>query len=157
MSNSFKSTAGGDIVRSVIKTIQANKEYLSEIDGLIGDGDHGINMNKGFTMTEERLGTEADIPLAKALKTLGRVLLMEIGGSMGPLYGTFFIEMSKQCDGKDEIDAQTFSSMLKAAIAGINSLGNAKVGDKTLMDTLIPARGSLSMWRSKMVRPLPRP
>jgi len=96
-------------------------------------------MNKGFTMTEERLGAETDIPLAKALKTLGRVLLMEIGGSMGPLYGTFFIEMSKQCDGKDEIDAETFASMLKAAIAGINSLGNAKVGDKTLMDTLIPA------------------
>ncbi len=145
MSNSFKTTAGGDIVRSVIKTIQANKEYLSEIDGLIGDGDHGINMNKGFTMTEERLGAETDIPLAKALKTLGRVLLMEIGGSMGPLYGTFFIEMSKQCDGKDEIDAQTFASMLKAAIAGINSLGNAKVGDKTLMDTLIPAQEAFNV------------
>lgn len=145
MSNTFQATAGGAIVRSVIKTIQANKEYLSEIDGLIGDGDHGINMNKGFTMTEERLGAEAGIPLAKALKTLGRVLLMEIGGSMGPLYGTFFIEMAKQCDGKDEIDAQTFASMLKAAIAGINSLGNARVGDKTLMDTLIPAQEAFNV------------
>lgn len=137
---SFKTTEGGNIVRNLIKTIQANREYLSEIDGLIGDGDHGINMNKGFSMTEERLGSDTNIPLAKALKTLGRVLLMEIGGSMGPLYGTFFIEMSKQCDGKEDIDAQTFANMLKAAIAGINSLGNAKVGDKTLMDTLIPAQ-----------------
>jgi dihydroxyacetone kinase-like protein len=143
--SSFKTTEGGSIVRSVIKTIQANREYLSEIDGLIGDGDHGINMNKGFTMTEERLGSDPNIPLAKALKTLGRVLLMEIGGSMGPLYGTFFIEMSKQCEGKEYIDAQTFANMLKSAIAGINSLGNAKVGDKTLMDTLIPAQQAFNL------------
>ena len=142
---SLKTTEGGNIVRNLIKTIQANRAYLSEIDGLIGDGDHGINMNKGFSMTEERLGSDTNIPLAKALKTLGRVLLMEIGGSMGPLYGTFFIEMSKQCEGKEDINAEIFANMLKAAIAGINSLGNAKVGDKTLIDTLIPAQQAFNL------------
>lgn len=135
---SFKNEKGSVIVSNLIKTIQENKDYLSEVDGAIGDGDHGINMNKGFTICAERLGgTQAD--LSGALKTLGRVLLMEIGGSMGPLYGTFFIEMSKACAGKEEIDKQLFCEMLKAALAGISSLGNAKVGDKTLMDTLVPA------------------
>lgn len=138
----FKSTEGGQIVRALIKVIQANRDALSEIDGLIGDGDHGINMSKGFTMCAERLGDVQDIPLAKALKTLGRVLLMEIGGSMGPLYGTFFIEMSKKCDGLDVIEARNFSEMLSAATIAISNLGNATVGDKTMMDTLIPARES---------------
>lgn len=134
----FLNSEGSIIVSNLIKVIQDNKEYLSEVDGAIGDGDHGINMNKGFTMCADKLNDmEADF--ATALKTLGRILLMEIGGSMGPLYGTFFIEMSKVCNGKGSIDRELFSEMLQAAMAGIQSLGNAKVGDKTLMDTLVPA------------------
>lgn len=134
-----KATAGGQIIRALIKTIQENRDYLSEIDGQIGDGDHGINMNKGFTMCAERLENEENITLSKALKTLGRVLLMEIGGSMGPLYGTFFIQMSKKCEGIDEINAVVFSDMLAASVEGLNNVGKAEVGDKTMMDTLIPA------------------
>lgn len=134
----FLNSNGALVVLDLIKTIQDNKDYLSEVDGAIGDGDHGINMNKGFTLCKERLeGKEAD--LSTALKTLGRVLLMEIGGSMGPLYGTFFIEMSKAAADKEQIDKEVFGDMLKAALTGISSLGNAKVGDKTLMDALVPA------------------
>jgi dihydroxyacetone kinase-like protein len=135
---SFLNEEGSLIVYDLIATIQNNKEYLSEIDGAIGDGDHGINMNKGFTICKERLAGQK-LNLATALKTLGKVLLTEIGGSMGPLYGTFFIEMSKACDGKEEIDKQIFADMLNAALKGIQTLGNAKVGDKTLIDTLSPA------------------
>ncbi|HBE78578.1 MAG TPA: dihydroxyacetone kinase subunit L [Firmicutes bacterium] len=135
---SFLTDEGSLIVYDLIATIQNNKDYLSEIDGAIGDGDHGINMNKGFTICKERLAAQK-VDLATALKTLGKVLLTEIGGSMGPLYGTFFIEMSKACDGKVNIDNQIFADMLKAALKGIQSLGNAKVGDKTLIDTLSPA------------------
>ena len=58
---------------------------------------------------------------------------------MGPLYGTFFIEMSKVCAGKEEVDRDVFYYMIKAALAGVQNLGNAKQGDKTLLDTLIPA------------------
>ena len=129
---------GKTIVLAIVKTIQENKEYLSEIDGLIGDGDHGINMNKGFTMFEEKI-RDTDMDLTVSLRTLGRTLLGDIGGSMGPLYGTFFIEMSKQTKDIDKIDKQVFANMLEAALAGIQSLGNAKVGDKTLVDTLEPA------------------
>ena len=126
------------IVNNLIATIQANKVYLGEIDGAIGDGDHGINMNKGFTLCKERIEGK-DIGLSEGLKILGRVLLTEIGGSMGPLYGTFFIEMSKVIKEKEEIDKVAFKEMLKAAMNSIATLGKAKLGDKTLMDTLIPA------------------
>lgn len=134
----FLNNDGLFVVNGLIDTIQHNKEYLSEIDGAIGDGDHGINMNKGFTLCRDRLG-ENKLNLTAGLRTLGKVLLTEIGGSMGPLYGTFFIEMSKATDGKERIDKEVFGRMLDAALQGVQSLGNAKVGDKTLIDTLVPA------------------
>ncbi len=135
---SFKNSDGGVIVYSLIKIIQDNKNYLSEIDGAIGDGDHGINMNKGFTLCEKRLDGQS-ISLSDGLKTLGRILLTEIGGSMGPIYGTFFREMAKSCSGLEVIDAETFGKMLNAAADGVSSLAGAKLGDKTLYDCLAPA------------------
>lgn len=126
------------IVDNLIETIINNTEYLSEIDGAIGDGDHGINMNKGFSICKTRLA-DKEVNLAEALKTLGLVLMMEIGGSMGPLYGTFFVEMAKVISDKEKIDKDVFSVMLNASLKGLQSLGNAKVGDKTMMDTLVPA------------------
>jgi len=134
----FLNKDGKIVVDNLILVIQKNKEYLSEIDGLIGDGDHGINMNKGFTMCQERIKDE-DISMSEALKSLGRVLLMEIGGSMGPLYGKFFSSMAKKSKDESIIDKNVYKDMLKDAITGISELGGAKVGDKTLMDVLIPA------------------
>ncbi|NLU32357.1 MAG: dihydroxyacetone kinase subunit L, partial [Clostridiaceae bacterium] len=134
----FLNKDGKVIVMNLVKTIQENKDYLSEVDGLIGDGDHGINMNKGFTICGERL-KDIDANLSESLKTLGRVLLTEIGGSMGPLYGTFFNRMARKCKDAEEIDKAVFRDMLNEALAGVSELGNAKVGDKTLMDVLIPA------------------
>jgi dihydroxyacetone kinase-like protein len=136
--SSFKNRDGKVIVENLIKTIQQNKDYLSRIDGEIGDGDHGINMNKGFTMCRDRIEGKP-LDLTESLKTLAMVLLMEIGGSMGPLYGTMFLEMSKAAEGKEDVDSRVFADMLGRAAQGIQSLGDAKVGDKTLMDTLIPA------------------
>ncbi|MCL2001226.1 MAG: dihydroxyacetone kinase subunit DhaL [Planctomycetes bacterium] len=138
MPSSFSNPAGAAVARGLVEVIQKNKEYLSEIDGAIGDGDHGINMNKGFTMFMERTNL-AEVDLAGALKALGRVLLMEIGGSMGPIYGTFFREMAKIITGKEQIDAALFAQMLRAALTGVQGLGEAKLGDKTMLDTLIPA------------------
>ncbi len=136
--SSFKNKDGKVIVESLIKTIQDNKDYLSKIDGEIGDGDHGINMNKGFTICGERIKGKA-LNLTDSLKELAMALMMEIGGSMGPLYGTMFFEMSKTTDGKEEIDKEVFADMLANALKGIRDLGNAKLGDKTMLDTLIPA------------------
>ncbi len=136
--NSFKNKDGKVILEGLIKTIQQNKDYLSKIDGEIGDGDHGINMNKGFTICEERIAGKP-LNLTDGLKELAMILMMEIGGSMGPLYGTMFFEMSKTTEGKEDINSEVFAEMLSKAVAGIQSLGEAKLGDKTILDTLIPA------------------
>lgn len=126
------------IVFDLIKCIQNNKEYLSQVDGAIGDGDHGVNMNKGFTLCEERLKGR-EVSLSQALDELGTILLTEIGGSMGPLYGTLFLEMAKACQETEEINKIVFGDMLNSALRGLMVFDKAKVGDKTLLDTLYPA------------------
>ncbi len=136
---SFKNNGSKAIVESLIKIIQDNKDYLGTVDGAIGDGDHGINMNKGFTICQTRLeGNDASFD--EAMNMLGDILMSEIGGSMGPIYGTLFIEMASVAEGKDDIDAQTFKEMLDCAIEGLCDLVDARVGDKTLMDVLLPAQ-----------------
>ncbi len=134
----FTNNAGSAIVDQLILTIQENKQYLSDIDGLIGDGDHGINMNKGFTMCREELDKNPG-DLAHGLKTLSKILMMKIGGSMGPLYGKFFKAIALSLEGKEEIGINEMGEALKAAVDAIASISPAKVGDKTLIDTLIPA------------------
>lgn len=137
--SSFKNADAGVIVDKLIKTIQEQRDYLSEIDGKIGDGDHGINMNKGFTMCEKKL--EGKIyNLSEGLSILGETLLEDIGGSMGPLYGMLFDEMSMACEDAEEIDADVFAEMVTGAVEGIQEISPAQVGDKSLLDTLVPAK-----------------
>lgn len=129
---------GITVLDNIIRVIQENKQYLSDIDGAIGDGDHGINMNKGFTLCREELDKNpGDLP--HGLNLLSRVLMMKIGGAMGPLYGRFFKSISDSLAARDKIDAQTFGQALKASREAIQSISPAKVGDKTLVDALYPA------------------
>ncbi len=134
----FTNSSGRLLVEDLIRVIQQNKQYLSDIDGAIGDGDHGINMNKGFTLCQEQLNASPG-DLAHCLQTLSQILMTKIGGSMGPLYGYFFESMANACDGKASIDAAVFGKMLQGALFAIQDISDAKVGDKTLLDTLVPA------------------
>ena len=133
----FKNSTSGVIVDNLITTIQNNRDYLSEIDGKIGDGDHGINMNKGFTMCHEKL-TGKTYSFSEGLKVLSETLMNDIGGSMGPLYGVFFEEISLSIN-EENISAEVFAEILNNSIKAIKDIGNAKPGDKTLLDTLVPA------------------
>jgi len=126
------------VVYDLIQTIQDGKTYLSELDGAIGDGDHGINMNKGFTLCGERL-QQNPADLSHGLGVLGDTLMADIGGSMGPLYGMFFTALANVCQSEKWIDGAVFGRMLDAGLEMVISIGNAKRGDKTLLDTLIPA------------------
>jgi len=137
--NSFSNFDGIVIVRNLIKVIQDNKQYLSDIDGQIGDGDHGINMNKGFTLCEEHLNHNPNLNLSEGLFALSKILMMKIGGSMGPLYGIFFKSMAEKSLGKENITADDFESMLESVPLNLSNITKAKPGDKTLMDCLIPA------------------
>lgn len=136
--SSFKNSGASSVVYNVINTIIDNWVYLSEVDGLIGDGDHGVNMNKGFTLTKNRLGGK-EVSLSEGFNVLGKTLILEIGGSMGPLYGTFFTEFSKGFKDVEDIDREAFGAALEGALKGMQAFDKAKVGDKTLMDTLVPA------------------
>ena len=134
----FDNASAGDIVLSISDRIIENRAYLSEIDGKIGDGDHGVNMAKGFGMAADRIRGN-DVSLATALDTLGTVLMTEIGGSMGPLYGVMFTQFAETIEKSSSIDAKIFSAMLTNGLDGVQAIGSAKVGDKTLLDTLVPA------------------
>jgi dihydroxyacetone kinase-like protein len=95
-------------------------------------------MAKGFGLAAEELDRNPG-NLSHGLGVLGKMLLMRIGGAMGPLYGSFFRSMSKAIQGKESIDAEAFGEMLQAAGEGIGALSGAKVGDKSLVDALYPA------------------
>ncbi len=136
--NKFSNLKGAVITDKLIVAIRENKQYLSDIDGLIGDGDHGINMNKGFTMCREELDKNPG-DFSHGLKVLSKILMMKIGGSMGPLYGKFFKAFSVSLEDKEEIGISEFGEALQASVDAIATLSPAKVGDKTLIDTLAPA------------------
>lgn len=135
---SFRNADAGIVVLEMIAVIRENAKRLSEIDGAIGDGDHGINMGKGFGQCGERIASSPG-SLADNLRTLGNVLLTEIGGAMGPLYGTLFLEMANAGNKEELITGEVFGRMLERAAAGVVELGNAKIGDKTMIDALAPA------------------
>ncbi|MDN7181339.1 dihydroxyacetone kinase subunit DhaL [Caballeronia sp. SEWSISQ10-4 2] len=141
MTETIKLADAGEVVVDLVHTINANRQYLSEVDGAIGDGDHGINMSKGFTQCGEHLAARGAMPsLPVALGDLSTALMEGIGGSMGPLYGTFFLGMSDAFADHIELDKALFYRALTDGIASIQEIGEAKVGDKTLIDTLVPAR-----------------
>ncbi|AZC82931.1 dihydroxyacetone kinase subunit DhaL [Pseudomonas chlororaphis] len=138
MSQHFSSLDGSAIVNDLVTVIVANREYLSEVDGAIGDGDHGINMAKGFAHCGRALaGRQLD--LAGALDELTLSLMEGIGGSMGPLYGSLFIGMADEVRGCQQIDAARFARLLRGGLSSLQDITDAGVGDKCLMDTLIPA------------------
>jgi phosphoenolpyruvate---glycerone phosphotransferase subunit DhaL len=136
----IRNDAARSLVGELIAVINANRAYLSEIDGAIGDGDHGINMSKGFTAAGARLAAAPAPRLSAALGTLGETLVDGVGGSMGPLYGSFFLAMSEALGERELVDAAAFQAMLDAGLAAIQEIGSAKAGDKTLLDALVPAR-----------------
>ena len=140
---SFPNAGGGDIVLAISQRIVENRAYLSDIDGLIGDGDHGVNMAKGFSLAADRLRGGVQ-PLAASLATLGDVLMMEIGGSMGPLYGVMFTGFADALKDVEDIDDAAFERMLRNGLEEVQSIGDAKVGDKTLIDAFAPALQAFS-------------
>lgn len=140
--NAFKNADGKSILLKMVKGIQDHKAYLGEVDGLIGDGDHGMNMNKGFTLFEKRFA-DKEFSFTEGLDELGNILFSEIGGSMGPIYGTIFMDTAEAGENLEEITVEDLANMLAAGLEGLQGIVDAKVGDKTLVDTLSPAVDSL--------------
>lgn len=130
-----------DAVEAVVKTILAQKDYLSQLDAKIGDGDHGANMAQGANATLEALEELDDAELddlKKVLQSIGEAVIMNVGGSSGPLYGTGLLEAAKVVDENSALDVETLEKIFGAVVAGVQRRGHAQKGDKTMLDVLIP-------------------
>ena len=119
--------------------IAEQKEYLTQLDAAIGDADHGINMDRGFTAVMAQLPTVEDKDIGTILKKVGMVLVSTVGGAGGPLYGTLFMRMGMAVGNKDELTPEDVLKMFEAALEGVKQRGKAEVGEKTMVDALTPA------------------
>lgn len=127
------------IVEGMAKKTEAEKEYLTELDNEIGDGDHGINLARGFEAVEKKLPSLAGGDIGALLKGVGMQLVSTVGGASGPLYGTAFMKAGMACKGLTEIDGPAFVKAMEAAVDGIKMRGKATEGEKTMLDALCPA------------------
>ena len=126
-------------LKTMCDTIENEKEYLSELDGAIGDGDHGVNMAKCFRQVKKKLAESLAADVGALFKEVGMVVLNSVGGAMGALYGTFFLKLSQETAGKAEVNLSDLVAMFQTGERGILDIGKANPGDKTLIDTLSPA------------------
>lgn len=128
-----------DALDAVAAAIIAQKDYLTDLDRQIADGDHGINMTRGFQAAMDAVEEMDDTTKpGPVLETIGRAFIHNVGGAAGPLYGTGFIKAAAVCDEDTKLNVASFEKLLGAAIAGIKKRGHAKKGDKTMLDALIP-------------------
>ncbi|MCR2044223.1 dihydroxyacetone kinase subunit DhaL [Anaerosalibacter massiliensis] len=127
------------IIENMVNTIKENKDYLTELDAKIGDSDHGINMDKGFSAVLEKLPSLKEKDCGTILKTVAMVLISKVGGASGPLYGTVFLKGAAVVQDKMEINEEDAVAIFDEAIKGVKMRGKAEKGDKTMLDALIPA------------------
>ena len=128
-----------DIIEGMAKKIEAEKDYLTQLDNEIGDGDHGINLARGFEAVEKKLPSLAGGDIGALLKGVGMQLVSTVGGASGPLYGTAFMKAGMACKGLTELDGPAFVKAMEAAVDGIKMRGKATEGEKTMLDALCPA------------------
>src|ERR1700737_4701459 len=119
--------------------VAEQKQYLTGLDAAIGDGDHGINMDRGFQTVLVKLAPVRDKDVGTLLKTTGMALVGSVGGAGGPLYGTFFLRAGAALDGKAEISDRDLVGALEAGLKGVVERGKANPNDKTMVDALTPA------------------
>ena len=128
-----------DILEKINEKIEENKEYLTELDAAIGDGDHGLNMTKGFKAVVDKLKDDDASNVGNILKKAGMALVSNVGGAAGPLYGTAFMKAGAKLNSKAEVDINDFLEALVEALEGIKMRGKADIDDKTMIDALVPS------------------
>jgi dihydroxyacetone kinase-like protein len=140
--NSVSSLSSHDILRwlgECVDVFAANKDRLTALDSAIGDGDHGANMARGFTAVRAKLPELVDKDIGTIFKAVAMTLISTVGGASGPLYGTFFLQAAGPARGKPELLSPELLASFEAGIDGVIHRGKAAVGDKTMVDALVPA------------------
>ena len=126
-------------IKALQQVYSENKEYLTQLDAAIGDADHGINMNRGFTNAQAELEKTNPQDISTVLKTVAMALIRTVGGAAGPLYGTFFMRASTACANKTELEPADVVALFEAGLEGVLQRGKAELNDKTMVDALTPA------------------
>jgi phosphoenolpyruvate---glycerone phosphotransferase subunit DhaL len=127
-------------LRSFAAVVAEQKEYLTRLDSAIGDGDHGINIDRGMKAATAKLDDADSADVGALLKAVGMTLVSTVGGAGGPLYGTLFLQMGTVTAGKSELSAEDWLAALDAGVKGVQMRGKAEPGDKTMVDALLPGR-----------------
>jgi dihydroxyacetone kinase-like protein len=137
-------------IRAFQAEVAEHKDRLTDLDAAIGDADHGTNMDRGMRAVVAKLdGLGLDMADSTAdvgglLKTVGMTLVSTVGGASGPLYGTLFLRMGTAVVGRAALDAAGWAAALQAGVDGVVARGKAEVGDKTMVDALVPASAAFS-------------
>ena len=127
------------VLSAMSRKMEEEKDFLTDLDNAIADGDHGINMAKGFAAVEAKLAGLEGQNIGAVLKTVGMTLVSAVGGSAGPLYGTAFMKAGMVMADKETMDINDFLSCMKAAVDGVMMRGRSVYGEKTMLDSMIPA------------------
>ncbi|MFC7394031.1 dihydroxyacetone kinase subunit DhaL [Scopulibacillus cellulosilyticus] len=126
--------------KNVVEMIEDKKDYLSELDRKLGDGDHGVTMSIGWQAVNEQLDSDLkdEEDCTKISMAVARTFLSAVGSSVGPLYATGLLRGAKIAGNKSELNDSDLVNYWAAFVDGVKERGGAEVGDKTMMDTLIP-------------------
>jgi len=141
----------GYLVDAAVGTIRDHADELTGLDQAIGDGDHGINMKRGFDAIAETPEIKT-LPLGDALQKAGMTLVMKVGGASGPLYGSLLMAMGKAVAG-DPAAGDQVQAMLVEGIAAVKKRGKSDAGEKTMLDVLVPVGETLSSSLSRRLSP----
>src|SRR5919197_2233459 len=130
-------------IRRTAAVVEENAVMLTRLDSAIGDGDHGINMARGFRAVIERGEGLEDKDFASLFRTVGMALIGKVGGAAGPLYGSFYLGMGKQLGAVGEAADGDLAAALRAGYDSVVARGKAQVGDKTMLDAWDPGLRAL--------------
>ena len=119
--------------------LEAERDFLTQLDAAIGDADHGVNMHRGFTAVMARVGAAEEASGGQLLKIAGRTFVSTVGGAAGPLYGTAFLQAGDALGDHDRFGPRLLLDALRASLEGVQRVGAAAPGDKTMVDALTPA------------------
>jgi len=126
-------------LRNLHHVYAENKAYLTDLDAAIGDADHGINMDRGFSAVAAELDQNVPGDNGTLLKAVAMTLIKTVGGASGPLYGTFFLRAAAACEGQDNLAPGDVVALFDAGLSGVVQRGKAELNDKTMVDALNPA------------------
>lgn len=141
-------------LQGIAEAVAADRDYLVQLDAAIGDGDHGINMNRGFVAVVSAVEDAGEAPPGQVLILAGKTLVSKVGGASGPLWGSFLRKAGRSLGDEPTFDGAALVTALQAGLAAIVDLGAAQLGDKTMVDAFDPAIKRLDE-EVRAGRPLP--